>query len=373
MSDGHFEKKDLRIADGKIEKIADELEPLAKEETMDLEGLRVYPGMVEAHCHLGLDNSNIGYEGHDFNEMSDPITPQVRAIDSINVLDETVIEARKAGITTVASGPGSANVIGGTFACWKTDGNCIDDMILDDGIAMKAAFGENPKRVYKGKSVNTRMQVAALMRNTLAKTKEYLAKKEAAKGDIAKMPAYDQQLEAMIPVIQKKIPLKCHAHQHNDIMTAVRIAKEFDIKITLDHCTDGELIVQEIKRSGWPAIIGPSLTHKSKLELEHKSFTTPKALQDAGILFSITSDSPVIPLEYLPMLAALAMKQGLTEKEALDAITISPAKILGIENRVGSLEEGKDADLIVCQGDLLDLQHQIKGVWINGRLIGEYK
>ena len=378
MPEGQFKNMDLQTENGKITAISESIQPAENEAVIDLKGLNVYPGMVEAHCHLGLHGSGIGYEGADYNEMSDPVTPQLRAIDSINVLDESVIHARKAGVTTVASGPGSANVVGGTFACWKTNGNCIDDMLLDEAIAMKAAFGENPKRVYKGESVNTRMQTAALLRNLLFKTKEYMEKKQAAKDglfgpDASKSPAFDMKLEAMIPVLEKKIPLKCHAHQHNDIMTVIRIAKEFDIRVTLDHCTDGELVIDEIKRSGWPAIIGPTLTHKSKFEVRNKSFKTPKAFQDAGILFSITSDSPVVPIEYLPMLAAMAKKEGLTQAQAIDAITINPARILGIDKKAGSLEEGKDADLIICNGDLLDPQNNIFAVYINGQLISEYK
>ncbi|MCF0260562.1 MAG: amidohydrolase family protein, partial [Erysipelotrichaceae bacterium] len=249
---------------------------------------------------------------------------------------------------------------------------------LDEAIAMKAAFGENPKRFHRERNVHTRMQEAALLRSLLYRTKEYMEKKKAAKEglfgpDPSKAPAFDLQLEAMIPVLEKKIPLKCHAHQHNDIMTVIRLAKEFNIRVTLDHCTDGELVIDEIRRSGWPAVIGPTLSHKSKLELANMSYSTPKAFQDAGILYSITTDSPFIPLEYLPLCAALAMKSGLSEAQAVDAITISPARILGIENRVGSLEEGKDADLIICSGSLLDPQNSVFGVYINGKLIQEYE
>ncbi|MCF0259693.1 MAG: amidohydrolase [Erysipelotrichaceae bacterium] len=378
MPSGCFEQQDLRIAEGKIKEINKNLEPLENEETVDLKGLNVYPGMVEAHCHLGLCNSSIGYEGQDFNETAGPVAPELRAMDSINVLDESVSQARKAGVTTVASGPGSANVVGGTFACWKTAGNCIDDMLVDKDIAMKAAFGENPKRFYQRRNVNTRMQEAALIRSLLYKTTDYMEKKKAAKDglfglDSSKLPPFDLQLEAMIPVLERKIPLKCHAHQHNDIMTVIRLAKEFNIKVTLDHCTDGELVIEEIRRSGWPAILGPALSHKSKPELANLNFSSPKAFQDAGILFSITTDSPVIPLEYLPVAASLAMKSGLSEAQAIDAITISPARILGIDKRVGSLEAGKDADLIICSGSLLDIQHHVFAVYVNGQLIPEYE
>lgn len=360
---------DFRIQDGKIASMGKDLKAIEGEEVMDCSGLRVYPGMVEAHCHLGLQGSAIGYEGNDVNEMShnDPITPQMRGIDSINVLDESVQRAREAGVTTVASGPGSANVVGGTFTAWKTAGNLIDDMVIQEPVAMKAAFGENPKRIYKEKALMTRMGVAAALRTLLEQTREYRDKKLAAGDDLSRMPAWNAKLEAMIPVIEKKLPLKCHAHQHNDIATILRIAKEYDLNVTLDHCTDGERIVEHIAASKFPVILGPSLTHKTKFELANKSFATAKVFADHGILFSITTDSPVVSQEYLPLCAALAMKEGLSEEDALKAITINPAKILGLDDRIGSLAPGKDADFIVCTGSLLDTANRIERVYINGR------
>ena len=227
----------------------------------------------------------------------------MRGIDGCNPMDETIESALKGGVTTVAAGPGSANVLGGTFFAYKTKGNCIDEMTIQNPIAMKAAFGENPKRCYQGKKIDTRMQISALLRETLEKTKEYLAKKEAGK-DVA----YDQKLEAMIPVIKKELPLKCHAHRADDILTVIRIAKEYDIEVTLDHATDARCIVEQIKESGYPCICGPSFGHKTKFELKSKSFKTPGVLNKAGILVSITTDSPVIPEQYLSLCAALAAK-----------------------------------------------------------------
>ena len=360
---------DIRIQDGKIVLIGENLQENQGELVIDASGKQVFPGMIEAHCHLGMEESAIRGEGNDVNEMSDPITPHVRAIDGCNPLDETVKNAREAGITTVAAGPGSANVIGGTFMAYKTYGNCIDEMVIQNPVAMKCAFGENPKRVYQDSRIKTRMNIAALLRETLYKTKEYLAKKEAAKDDITKMPAYDMKLEAMIPVIKKELPLKCHAHRADDILTIIRIAKEFDVRVTLDHCTDGEIIKKQIKESGYPAIIGPALTHKSKFELASKSFTTPGVLCKEGILIAITTDSPVVPQEYLPLCAALAMKDGLPEEEALKAITINPAKILGLDKRIGSIEVGKDGDLIICDSSLLDTQNIIRYTLINGEIV----
>ena len=359
---------DIRVQNGKIAAVGENLKEETGELIIDASGKQVFPGMIEAHCHLGMEESAIRGEGDDVNEMSDPITPQVRAIDGCNPLDETIINARNAGITTVAAGPGSANVIGGTFMAYKTHGVSIDEMVIQNPVAMKCAFGENPKRVYQDSRIKTRMNIAALLRETLAKTKEYIAKKEAANNDPLKMPSYDMKLEAMIPVVKKELPLKCHAHRADDILTVIRIAKEFDVNVSLDHCTDGEVIKAQVKASGYPAIVGPSLTHKSKFELANKSFTTPGVLCREGILIAITTDSPVVPQEYLPLCAALAMKDGLPEEEALKAITINPAKILGLEKRIGSIEEGKDGDIIICDSSLLDTQNVIRYTIINGEL-----
>lgn len=368
MEDMGVLQTDIRIQDNKIVALGD-LQVIDHEDVIEAEGYYIFPGMVEAHCHLGLEESAIRAEGNDLNETSDPIMPHVRGIDGCYPLDETIVNARNAGITTVAAGPGSANVIGGTFMAYKTHGICMDEMVIANPIAMKCAFGENPKRVYQDSSIKTRMNIAALMRETLYKTKEYVAKKEAAHGDITKMPAYDMKLEAMIPVINKELPLKCHAHRCDDILTVLRIAKEFDLNITLDHCTDGEVICKQIKESGFPAIVGPSLTHKTKYELSNKSFTTAGVLNKAGILIAITTDSPVVPQEYLPLCASLAVKDGLDEMEALKAITINPAKILGLDKQIGSIKVGKDADLIICDRSILDTQNDIHFVLINGEVV----
>ena len=353
---------DFKIEKGVFTQVGTNLTASEGEDVQDLNGLYVFPGLVESHCHLGMEETAIRFEGDDVNEITDPITPNMRGIDGCNPMDETVELALKGGVTTVAAGPGSANVLGGTFFAYKTKGNCIDEMAIENPIAMKAAFGENPKRCYQGKKIDTRMQISALLRETLEKTKEYLAKKEAGK-DVA----YDQKLEAMIPVVKRELPLKCHAHRADDILTAIRIAKEENIKITLDHVTDARCILPQIKESGFPCICGPALTHKSKFELANMSFETPNELYKAGILFSIITDSPVIPQQYLSLSAALAAKAGLPEYEAIKAITINPAKILGLDNRVGSIKVGKDADFVVCTKNILDTQNEIKDVYIDGK------
>ena len=353
---------DFKIDKGVFTEVGKNLTANEGEDVQDLNGLFVFPGLVESHCHLGMEETAIRFEGDDVNEITDPITPNMRGIDGCNPMDETIESALKGGVTTVAAGPGSANVLGGTFFAYKTKGNCIDEMTIENPIAMKAAFGENPKRCYQGKKIDTRMQISALLRETLEKTKEYLAKKEAGK-DVA----YDQKLEAMIPVVKKELPLKCHAHRADDILTAIRIAKEENIKITLDHVTDARCILPQIKESGFPCICGPALTHKSKFELANMSFETPNELYKAGILFSIITDSPVIPQQYLSLSAALAAKAGLPEYEAIKAITINPAKILGLDNRVGSIKVGKDADFVICTKNILDTQNEIQSVYVDGK------
>ena len=353
---------DFKIDKGVFTEVGTNLTANKGEDVQDLNGLYVFPGLVESHCHLGMEETAIRFEGDDVNEITDPITPNMRGIDGCNPMDETIESALKGGVTTVAAGPGSANVLGGTFFAYKTKGNCIDEMTIQNPLAMKAAFGENPKRCYKDKKIDTRMQISALLRETLEKAKEYLAKKEAGK-DVA----YDQKLEAMIPVVKRELPLKCHAHRADDILTAIRIAKEENIKITLDHVTDARCILPQIKESGFPCICGPALTHKSKFELANMSFETPNELYKAGILFSIITDSPVIPQQYLSLSAALAAKAGLPEYEAIKAITINPAKILGLDNRVGSIKVGKDADFVVCTKNILDTQNEITAVYVDGK------
>ena len=353
---------DFRVDKGVFTEVGKDLQSNEDDFVQDLSGLYVFPGLIDAHSHLGMVCSSIGFEGEDGNEVTDPITPNIRGIDGCNPMDETIKEALKSGVTTVAAGPGSANVIGGTFFAYKTVGNCIDEMSIQNPLAMKAAFGENPKRCYQGKKIDTRMQISALLRETLEKTKEYMIKKESGK-DVA----YDQKLEAMIPVIKREIPLKCHCHRADDILTAIRIAKEENIKITLDHVTDARCIIPQIKESGFPCICGPALTHKSKFELANMSFETPNELYKAGILFSIITDSPVVPQQYLSLSAALAAKAGLPEYEAIKAITINPAKILGLDNRLGSIKEGKDADFVICTKNILDTTNEIKAVYVDGK------
>lgn len=359
---------DILIDGGKIVKIGKGLSADGAE-VIDATGLQVYPGFVEAHCHIGLDGYGIGYEGHDYNELNDPVTPQVQAIDGINPFDPCMKMAAKAGVTCFATGPGSSNSIGGTFAAIKPVGTRVDNMIVKFPIAMKCAFGENPKRCYQKQGISSRMTNAAKIREALNKAKVYKAKIEAAGDDASKLPAYDQKSEALIPVLNHEIPLKAHAHQANDIFTAIRIAKEFGVGLTLEHVTEGHMIVDELAKENLPLAVGPTFGHASKFELQNKTWETPGILAKAGCHVSIITDAPVTPLHYLPLCAGLAIKAGMDEYEALRAITINPAEHIGIADRVGSLEEGKDADVVIVDGCPFDVTGVIKHVLINGEKV----
>ncbi len=358
---------DILVEDGKIKAIGENLEAGEETEIVDAKGLCVYPGFVEAHGHIGLDGYGIGYEGMDYNEMNDIVTPHLRGIDGVKPMDAAFPAA---GVTCVCVGPGSANVLGGSFTTIKTVGKRVDDMVVRDNVAMKCAFGENPKRVYRDKKDSSRMTTAALLREMLFKTREYLEKKEAAGDDVSKKTAFDMKLEALIPVIKGEIPLKAHAHATEDIFAALRIAREFGVKITLEHVTEGHLIAEELAKENVPLAVGPTLTSASKFELRNKSWTTPGVLAAAGCQVSIITDSPVIPQEYLPLCAGLAVQAGMDPFAALQAITINPAKHAGIADRVGSLEVGKDADLVITDGCPFEVSTKVKCVLIDGKKVG---
>lgn len=362
----------ILVDGGKIIAIGEKVHAPADCEVFDASGCMVTPGLIDAHTHLGIHEEAQRWEGNDTNESSNPVTTAIRGIDGFNPMDEGVKQAVAGGVTCACIGPGSANVVGGTFAALKLHGRCVDDMILKDPIAMKVAFGENPKGVYgqQGrKEPVTRMGIAMLLRKTLANAKKYAADIAQAESEGKPRP-YDFALEPMLPVIRKEIPLKAHAHKAYDILTALRIAGEFDVDITLDHVTEGHLIVDELKRAGKPLLVGPSLGSKSKIELADKSFATPGILYNAGMEVCIITDAPVIPLYYLPLCAGLAIREGLPEDAAWCAVTINPAKVAGIDSRVGSLEVGKDADIAVFSGNpLRDIQARAKQVFINGEAV----
>ena len=337
-----------------------------EEKILDVKGAWVMPGIIEAHCHVGITEEKNGTVGDDVNEVSDPITPTLRGLDAINPMDPEFHDAIKAGITSVMTGPGSANVVGGQFVFMKTQGRCIDEMIVKAPAAMKVAFGENPKNNYgnKGKMPGTRMAIAALLREEL-----FLAKQYKEKKDNGSLEEADFKMEAWMPVLNREIPLKAHVHRTDDILTAIRIGKEFGVDMTLDHCTEGHLIAQEIVESGFPAIVGPDLTSRSKVEVQNMNFKTSGNLSKAGVTVAITTDHPVSILHYLPICAGLAVKNGLSMEEGLKAITVNAAKICRVEDRVGSLEPGKDADIAIFSGNPMETFTKTLYTIIDGKIV----
>lgn len=362
-----YEAIDVLIDQGKIKQLGKVTSK--KAEAVDAEGAILMPGFIDAHCHLGMWEDAIGFEGADGNEMTGPIKPELRAIDGINPRDRTFQDALSGGVLAVSTGPGSANVMGGTFATIKTAGGRIDDMILKEPSAMKVAFGENPKRVYSGQnsSPSTRMATAAELRHVLYKAKDYFEKKQSKKKD--DQPKFDFQMEALMPVFEKRIPLKAHAHRVDDIYTAIRIAKEFDLELTLDHVTEGHLMVEDLKKEQAKCIVGPSFGTRTKVELEHKSFETAKVLVEAGLEVAIMTDHPVIPIEHLNMAAAYCVKVGMDHYDALKALTINPARILDVADRIGSIAVGKDADLVLWSGDPLDVKEEVVWAMVDGEIV----
>lgn len=361
---------DILVDGGKIISIGEGLQAQDAEE-YDASGREVYPGFVEAHGHIGLHGSGIGFEGQDYNEMGDIVACQLRAIDAIEPSDPALREAREAGVTTLCVGPGSANVLGGTFAVIKPVGKRVDKICLKAEAAMKCAFGENPKRCYREKGNSSRMTTAARLREMLFKAREYKEKLERAGDDPDKRPPFDIKLNALLPVLRREMPLKAHAHQADDFFTALRIAREFDVDITLEHVTEGHLVVEELAEENVMLAVGPSLGHPSKFELRNKTWETPGILAKAGCHVSIITDSPVIPQKYLPMCAGLAVKAGMDPFDALRAITIHPAEHIGVADRVGSLEAGKDADIVITDGDPFEIETRVLRVLIDGRTVFE--
>ena len=361
----------ILVEDGKITDLGEKIEIPDRAEIHDYGDATIIPGMIDAHTHLGIGEEGIGWEGKDYNEITDPITPHLRAIDAINPDDQGLEDARQHGITTVMVSPGSANIIGGESLALKTRGQVVDNMVIENPVGIKAAFGENPKRVYgeKDKSPSTRMAVAAQMRQAFQQAEDYLARKEN-NGDDEPFER-DIKWESLTRVLNRELPLKAHAHRADDIMTAVRISREFDFALTIEHCTEGHLVAEELAEAEVKAVVGPSLTTRSKVEVKKRDFKTAAVLAEAGVKVAIMSDHPVIPVDKLNIYAALSAKAGLSAEEALKAITIYPAEILGISDKVGSLQTGKDADLSVFSGEPLEVSADLKEVYIEGEKIKE--
>lgn len=366
----------IHIIDGKIAEIGrrDEIviHPASHEKVIEVPHGLIMPGLIESHCHMGITEEKKGMEGDDCNETVDPVTPYLRAVDAINTMDAAFDDAVRAGITSAMIGPGSSNVVGGQFAFVKTMGRRIDDLIVKAPAAMKVAFGENPKVNYYGqnKSPATRMAIAGMLRRELSRAVSYARQKEEAarKGDAFEE---DFSMECWLPVLRGEIPLKAHVHRVDDIFTAIRVAKEFGLRMTLDHCSEGHLIAEELAAEGFPAIVGPDLASRSKIEVQNMAFKTVGVLNHAGVLTAITTDHPVSLIASLPLCAGLAVKSGLAMEEGYRAITINAARICGVEKRVGSLEVGKDADIAVFSGNPMEVFTRTLYTIIDGRIVYE--
>ena len=378
MAGAVYEDGVLHIRNGKIVEVGEkgsvELHPENGECVLPVAGAWIMPGLIEAHCHMGITEEKKGMEGDDCNETVDPVTPYLRAIDAINTMDAAFDDAVRAGITAAMIGPGSANVVGGQFAFLKTHGRRIDDLIIKAPAAMKVAFGENPKVNYsdQGKSPSTRMAIAALLRRELFEARQYFRQKENAERN-GEFFAEDFTKECWKPVLDNKIPLKAHALRVDDIFTAIRIAKEFGLSMTLDHCSEGHLIAEELAQAGFPAIVGPDLTSRNKIEVQNMSFKTAGVLHRAGVPIAITTDHPVSLIQYLPICAGLAVKAGLPMEEGLKAITINPAKICGVADRMGSIEIGKDANLAIFDGNPMEVFTRTLYTIIDGTVVYDHR
>ena len=341
-------------------------------ETVDAQGGHVCPGFIDAHCHLGMFGDSLGFESEDGNEETDPCTPQLRAIDAVNPLDRCFSEARAAGVTTVLTGPGSANPVSGQFAALKTSGRWVDAMVVKAPVSMKLALGENPKQVYHDRDETpvTRMATAAIIRENLRKAVEYGEKLDkAARDEDAEEPDYDAKLEALLPVVRGELPVHIHAHRADDIATGIRIAKEFKLNCVIVHGTEGHLIPELLAEAGVPVITGPALGDRSKPELANMTLENPLILSRAGVEVAICTDHPEVPIQYLPLCAALAVKGGMDPEAALAAITLNAAKIAGLDGLLGSLTPGREADIVVTGRHPLELLGSVRAVLIGGQRI----
>jgi imidazolonepropionase-like amidohydrolase len=376
VSQGILEGGTVLIDDqGQIAAVGVDVPVPAGTETLDASGLLVFPGFVDAHTHLGIWEEGVGQAFWDGNESTDPVTPHVRALDAVNPRDQGLVDARGAGITTVCVTPGSANVICGQAVVIKTAGQVVDQMVVRQPAGLKMALGENPKSVYKprDKMPSTRMGTAAIIREMMVKTQTYLDKKAQAMSDgsgATQPPDEDLKLEAIALALRGTIPTRIHAHRADDILTALRIGQEFGLQVMIEHCTEGHKVAAELAANEIPALVGPSLSSRSKVELRELSFSTPGALSRAGVTVALISDHPFVPVQYLPLCGGLAIREGLDEEQALRALTLTPATLLGVADKVGSLEPGKHADLAIYRGHPFhDVQARCLLTMVQGQIV----
>lgn len=336
---------------------------------LDAAGGHILPGLVDAHCHLGMCGDGLGFEAEDDNESTDPCTPHLRALDGLNPLDRCFREAREAGVTTVLTGPGSGNPINGQGLAVKTIGRWAEEMVVLEPASLKLALGENPKTVYheRKETPMTRMGTAAIIRAQFSKALEYLDKQNKADAEEdTDPPDFDPKLEALLPALRGEVPVHIHAHRADDIATAVRLAREFGLKLVVVHGTEAHLLPELLAREHIPVITGPILTDRSKPELANSTSANPALLDKAGVEIAICTDHPVIPIQHLTLCAAVAARSGLEPEEALKAITLNGARLAGVDHRVGSLTPGKDADVVVTSGHPLDWMSRVEHVFIDG-------
>ncbi len=354
------------VARGEINKEA--------QERIDLKGAVLTPGFIDAHTHQGLFQGDIGWAGMDGNEKTDPVTPQLRAIDAINPEDPGIVEAPQGGVTTINTGPGSANVFGGLFCAMKTNGRIVDEMILKNPSCLKIALGENPKAVYgkNEKAPQTRMAIASLLREWFFKARDYHEKRtenRRGEGPEAERKAdFDLKLDVLDAALRREIPVHAHCHRADDIVTAIRIGEEFNLRLVLIHATEGHRVADYIAAKGVPAVVGPSYVGREKVELRDISFKTPGILSEAGVDVCLQSDT-FPPLVYFQSILCMAIKEGMDRYRAIQAVTVNPARVLGIDDRIGSIEKGKDADMVVWSGDPADFYSRVLMTFINGRMV----